>query len=83
MKSISLSVIESDYEAFRRAAEDSGRSIAQLIREAMALYREERIDRGTPLREVPVLAGHRLKRPLPSRVELYDEMYGADDAEAR
>jgi hypothetical protein len=38
MKTISLSVSENDYEAFRAEAQRSGRSIASLIREAMAVH---------------------------------------------
>lgn len=75
MKTISVSVVEGDYEAFRRAARTQGRPIAQLIREAMALYRSERIERRSPLTEVPVLVGHRPRGPLPSRDELYDEVF--------
>ena len=75
MKTISIAVSEGDYEAFRHAAGESDRSIAQLIREAMALYREERLERRSPLRDLRVLAGHRPIAPLPSRHELYDEAF--------
>lgn len=79
MKSISLSVSEEDYEAFRAVAEREGQSIAALIREAMSLYRSERIrDRG-PLERLPVLAGHQPLTPLPSRTTIYDEMFGDDE----
>ena len=76
MKTISVSVSEVDYDAFRRAAKERHRPVAQLIREAMTLYRAERIVERTPLRELPVLAGHRMKAPLPSRSEIYDEVFG-------
>lgn len=79
MKSISLGVLESDYEAFRDASRQSDRSIAQLIREAMALYREERLTPRTALREIPVLAGHRPVGDLPRRSEIYGEIF--DDPE--
>ena len=77
MKTISLSVSEDDYETFRDAARDSARSIAQLIREAMAFYREERLRPRTRLEEVPVLPGHRPLGDLPSRAELYDEIFAS------
>ncbi|MFY9264493.1 MAG: ribbon-helix-helix protein, CopG family [Solirubrobacterales bacterium] len=54
MKTISLSVSENDYEAFRAESARTGKSIASLIREAMVRYRDERIgsvrrlDRVTP-----------------------------------
>ena len=75
MKTISVGVVDSDYESFRKASKAQGRPIAQLIREAMAFYRQERLEQRTPLREVPALAGHRLVTDLPDRAELYDEMF--------
>jgi hypothetical protein len=75
MKTISLSVSTSDYEAFRRAARAQHRPIAQLIREAMAFYRAERLAERSPLTDVPVLAGHRLVGRLPTRDEIYDEVF--------
>ncbi|MCY4637075.1 MAG: hypothetical protein OXG04_21695 [Acidobacteria bacterium] len=79
MKTISVGVLDADYESFRQASRTQGRSIAQLIREAMALYRRERIERRTPLRDIPTLAGHRPVASLPGRDELYDEIFPAVD----
>lgn len=75
MKTVSLSVSEEDYEAFREAARRGERSIAQLVREAMAFYREHRLQPRTRLEDVPALAGHRPLGELPSRAELYDEVF--------
>jgi hypothetical protein len=75
MKTISVSVSEDDYELFRRQARLKGRKIAELIREAMALYRDERLVPREPLREIPLLAGHRLTGPIPSRAEVWDEIF--------
>ncbi len=77
MKTISLSVSKVDYAAFRRASRRLQRSIAQLIREAMALYREERLEQKGRLSELPVVVGHRPLGPLPTRAEVYDEMFDA------
>jgi hypothetical protein len=74
MKAISLSVSESDYEAFRQAARADGRSIAFLIREAMAVYRLEHLEARTPLTVVPVLPGHRPLCDLAEKSDLYDEI---------
>ena len=74
MKTISVSVSSSDYEAFREAAKGQQLSIAQLIREAMAFYREQKLQERTPLRDLPVLPGHRLSGRLPSRHEIYEEI---------
>jgi hypothetical protein len=75
MKPISVTVAEEDYEAFREAAQAQGRSIADLIREAMTYYRAEQLEARAPLDQIPVLAGHRLKTKLPSRSEIYDEVF--------
>jgi hypothetical protein len=75
MKTISVAVSESDYDVFREAARQRDRSIAQLIRDAMARYREIELEPRTPLRSVPVLPGHRPVGQLPSRSELYDEIF--------
>ncbi len=76
MKPISLSVSESEYEAFRVAARAQGRPIAEMIREAMAFYRAEKISARQDLTTVPVLVGHRPVAPLPARSDLYDDMVG-------
>jgi len=79
MRTISVAVSDSDYEAFRQAARGQDRSIAALIREAMSLYRTERIEQRTPLTDLPVLVGLRLVGELPTREEIYDEAFAEDD----
>ncbi len=75
MKTISLSVLKSDYEAYKRASAETGRSVAQLIREAMALYRAEKLEQRPPLVDLPVFPGHRPCGELPSRDEVWEEMF--------
>ena len=75
MKTISVAVSESDYEAFRRAARARHRPVAQLIREALVAYRAERLKAQTPLIELPILAGHCLISDMPSRTEIYEEIF--------
>lgn len=82
MKTISVSVSKGDYEAFRRSSRRSKRPIAQLIREAMSLYRSERLEAKGRLVELPALVGHRPLLTLPGRAELYEEIYG-DESRAR
>jgi Ribbon-helix-helix protein, copG family len=82
MKSISLTVSKDDYEAFRRAAKRQNRPIGQLIREAMAEYRKARLPERTPLTELPVLPGHRATGALPSRAEIYDEIFNGKAADS-
>ena len=78
MKTISVAVSEEDYAAFRAVAEAEGRSIALLIREAMATYRATVLERRTPLQTLPVLVGHRATGPLPMREEIYGEVFDRD-----
>jgi len=80
MKTISVSVSTEDYEAFRRGARRGKRPIAQLIREAMAFYRKERLEEKSRLLELPALVGHRPLSNLPGRDELYDEIFGDENA---
>ena len=75
MRRISLAVLESDYEAFKQAAKEQERSAAQLIREAMTFFRQHRLQQREPLRELPILSANRLLGELPSRAELYDELF--------
>ncbi len=81
MKTISLSVSPDDYEAFRQAAREQGRPIAQLIRESMAVYRVEHLERRPRLSKLPVLAGHKPAGALPGRSEIHDEIFAARGAE--
>ena len=75
MKTISVGILEPDYEAFRRAAKAEGRPIAQLIREAMAFYRREKLESKPRLTKLPVLPGLRPLGDLPSREELFDDIF--------
>lgn len=74
MKTISLAVSNTEYEAYRQIANQEGRPIAQLIRDAMAAYRAQHLERRPPLLDLPVLVGHRLVGALPNRVEIWDEI---------
>jgi hypothetical protein len=80
IKTISVAISESDYEAFRAAAKACDGSIAQLIRAAMSDYRARVLNEKTSLTDLPALAGHRPIRPLPSREEIYDEAFNARGA---
>lgn len=79
MKTISVGILKSDYEAFRQAAKEKGRSIAQLIREAMAFYREKKLETRPRLTELPVVPGPRPLGDLPSRGEIFDEIFDDND----
>ncbi len=79
MRTISVAVSDDDYEAFRRAAREQHRPIAQLIREAMSVFRQNHLEARTRLERVPVVHGMRMIGELPSRAELYDEIFGDDE----
>jgi hypothetical protein len=79
MKTISLAVSESDYEAYRTAAKQQRRSTADLIREAMSVYRGTHLERRTRLENLPALAGHRLIADLPTSSDVWDEMFDRCD----
>jgi hypothetical protein len=78
VRTISLSVHEEDYEAFREAAARQNCSIARLVREAMAFYRAERLECRPRLTELPVLVGYRPLTPFPERAEIWDEIFSSD-----
>jgi Ribbon-helix-helix protein, copG family len=75
MKSISVSVHEDDYEVFRAHAKREGRSIAELVREAMRQYRQK-LGSINRLEHVTVLDGPTPKGPLSDKSAIYDEMVG-------
>ena len=79
MKTISVTIPEADYRAFQEAAKRERRTVVELIREAMAEYCARRTHECTPLRQLPVIEGHRPIAPLPTRSDLVDEIFDKDD----
>jgi hypothetical protein len=75
MKTISLAVAEDVYEAFRHLSQEQGRSIAQMIRDAMNSYLAEHRPPRRRLEEVRVFPGMRPIAPFPTREEIWDEIY--------
>jgi hypothetical protein len=78
MKTISLSVSEKDYELFREEAKRSNRSIASLIREAMAVHaaRATRTESG-PAADVATQVVKQML-PGPGKFEIYAEVREVD-----
>ena len=74
MRTISVTISEDDYQAFRLASKHQKRPIAQLIRDAMACFRKERLEARPRLAELPRLLGHRSLTAPPSRFQVYDEI---------
>ncbi len=74
MKTISVNVSEPVYEDFMEHAQRTDRTAAELIREAMDLFRRERIRPRTSLTELEPLNLGKTLKPLSSRDDLLGEM---------
>ncbi len=74
MRKISISVSNSDYEAFRALARQHDRPTAELIRDAMVRYLAERPLKLQPLRAVRVFDQPRPLGELPERDEVWNEI---------
>ena len=74
MKTISVNVSEPAYEDFMEHARRTDRTAAELIREAMDLFRNERIRPRTSLAALKPLNLGKTLRPLSSRDDLLGEM---------
>jgi hypothetical protein len=74
MKTISVNVSEPVYEDFMEHARRTDRPAAELIREAMDLFRNERIRPRTSVAALKPLNLGKTLRPLSSRDDLLEEM---------
>ncbi len=75
MKVISVYVSAKTYSEFKKHAEAQDRPVAELIREAMELYRSSRIRPQRQLTMMPTTAKPKLKRRW-SREEIQEELLG-------
>ena len=75
MKLISVKVSEKAYSAFREYAGRRGRAVAEVIREAMDVYLDQRIHPSAELRRMPTTSKPKLKRPW-SKEEIQKEILG-------
>jgi len=74
MKTISVHVSEPVYEDFIQHAQRTDRTAAELIREAMELFRNQRIRPRTSLAALRPLNLGKTIKPLSSRDDLLGEM---------
>ena len=74
MKTISVNVSEPVYEDFMAHAQRTDRKAAELIREAMDLFRIERIRPRTSLANLKPLNLGKTLKPLSSRDDMLGEM---------
>jgi len=75
MKLISIKVSEQAYAKFQHYADHRGRPVAEIIREAMDLYIDQKIHNATKLRRMPTTSKPKLKRRW-SKEEIQEEMLG-------
>jgi hypothetical protein len=74
MKTISVNVSEPVYDDFMEHAQRTDRTAAELIREAMELFRKERIRPRTSLRNLKPLDLGKPLKPLARQNDLLGEM---------
>jgi hypothetical protein len=79
MRALRVTVSDSEYEALEKAAASQSRTLEDLIRDALAAVRSGFGEARKPLRDLPLLPGHRPLMELPTRDDLYDEMFSAED----
>ncbi len=80
MKTITINVSEPVYRDFQRFARARDRTASELIREAMAEFRERRIARSTTLADLSPVSVGRVLKPLCADDDLLTEMF--DDGRA-
>jgi len=74
MKPITINVSEPVYKAFQQHAKKADRKAAELIREAMELYRRERIQGRSSLRDRHAASVGGVIRPIDREDDLLGEM---------
>ena len=74
MKTITINVSEPVYRDFREYARRQDRPTSELIREAMALYRDQRIRPSGSLRDLRPLSLGEVLRPVSADDDLLGEM---------
>lgn len=78
MKTITINVSEPVYEDFQRASKNLGRPTAELIREAMESYREQRLRPRRDLRNFRPRSLGRILKPLTRDDDLLNEMLDSE-----
>ena len=78
MKTITINVSEPVYHAFQEHARHSDRTTSELIREAMALYRDQSIRSRKSLRDLQPMSLGKVLKPLSADDDLFAEMLNAE-----
>ena len=75
MKTITVNVSEPVYRDFQNYARRSDRTTAELIREAMEFYRDQKIAaKGTSLLDIPTVSVGKILKPLGLDDNLLEEI---------
>ncbi len=77
MKTITVNVSEPVYRDFQEYARQHDRTTSEVIREAMAAYRDRTIRRQTSLRALQPVSVRKVWRPLSSEDDVLGEMSDA------
>jgi hypothetical protein len=80
MRTLRVTVSDSEYDAIQKVADARNRSVEQLIQETLASFKRETAEMQAPppLRDLPLYPGHRLVADLPSRADLYEEIFSGE-----
>ena len=80
MRTLQVTVSDSEYDALRKVADAQDRSVEEVIQDTLASFqRETAVATRTPLRDLPLFPGHRPVADLPSRAEIYEEIFSEKD----
>jgi hypothetical protein len=79
MRSLRVTVSDSEYDALEKVAAAQSRTLEQLVRDALMAVRSGFAEARKPLRDLPLLPGHRPLAELPSREDLDEEMFSVTE----
>lgn len=79
MRTLRVTVSDSEYDALHKVASQRDWSVEQLIQETLASFQLAVGGARKPLRDLPVFPGHRLVTDLPSRASLYEEIFAREE----
>lgn len=74
MKTITINVSEPVYKAFQHHARTVDRTTSELVREAMADYYANRIQKSISIRDLPALEVGKVLKPFNRRGDLLEDM---------
>jgi hypothetical protein len=81
MKTITVHVSEPVYREFQEFAKRTDRKTSELIRDAMELYRQQKIRRTAThsVRDIPTMSVGKILKPWTSRAEMLEDFFDDRD----